>query len=144
MCRCGEKFRRPDILKRHQKGCTLQDPTAVDAVSTTIVVKRDGEEIPWKGNQKLILLAPVAVCWLIVPKKWSSSLACNRLGLNDEQVEQFLASQQPMLEEAHAKAEGVMSEAAAEVEEGACGKLADFGDLDTGCSEEDIDVDIFN
>ncbi len=85
-CNCGKTFGRKDNLSKHKKNCKQANltntTTDTGSTYTTVMVKKAGEEIPWDSKHKLILLAPVAVCGLLVPSNWKSSMTCNRLGVN--------------------------------------------------------------
>lgn len=69
-------------------------PTEKQLVITT---GGPGDLIPWSQQHNLMLLAPSAVCGVMVPRGWSPATACGVLGVNRETLRGTRRSAGPIL-----------------------------------------------
>ena len=76
-------------------------PELVDSATTNVVsyVGGVGDVIPWTAERSLLLLAPAAVCGVLVPSQWPRPLSQALLGMDAGILRELQGRQYPLLEE---------------------------------------------
>ena len=57
-----------------------------------------GDLLPWSSQNNLMLLAPSAVCGVLVPKNWTSSMVCGIMGISRKTLKGIRKCSGPQLE----------------------------------------------
>ena len=110
---CGKSLCRSDYLKEHQQKCNkICSDSVPEEVKLTLLgdqLKSDtkvllagkaGDVLPWSAESNILLLAPTAVCGVLLPKWYPKSMAHRFLGLDKATFTSDVAHQQPVLAEA--------------------------------------------
>ena len=90
--RAGEEGRKRRLEKEGLPGD--QWPAKQQLVLTT---GNTGDILPWSSKHNIMLLAPSAVCGVIVPRKWTPTMACGALGISRETLKETRKSSGPTL-----------------------------------------------
>lgn len=121
---CGKKFERRQHLARHRN--QVHSPKNTDGNHTcaqgskrdrkqprrdefpgdywpssqqvVVATGQAGNLLPWSSQNNLMLLAPSAVCGVLVPKKWTSSMVCGIMGIKRETLKGIRKCSGPQLE----------------------------------------------
>ena len=121
---CGKKFERRQHLARHRNQVHL--PKNTDGNHTcaqgserdrkqprrdefpgdywpssqqvVVATGQAGDLLPWSSQNNLMLLAPSAVCGVLVPKNWTSSMVCGIMGISRKTLKGIRKCLGPQLE----------------------------------------------
>ena len=123
---CGKKFEHRQHLARHRS--KVHPPSRPDTTGDTtrtqgskesrkrphedelpgdywpgsqqlvIATGQAGDLLPWSSQDNIMLLAPSAVCGVLVPRKWTSVMACGILGVSRRTLRGIRKSSGPQLE----------------------------------------------
>ena len=119
--KCGKKFKqrqhlichngrvhpdkRPDNLedakstRRSKEGRKQELPGDQwpDNQQLVLTTGKAGDLLPWSSQHNVMLLAPSAVCGVLVPKKWTPTMACGILGVSKRTLRGIWKSSGPTL-----------------------------------------------
>ena len=121
---CGKKFERCQHLARHRN--QVHPPKNTDGNHTcaqgserdrkqprrdefpgdywpssqqvVVATGQAGDLLPWSSQNNLMLLAPSAVCGVLVPKNWTSSMVCGIMGISQKTLKGIRKCSGPQLE----------------------------------------------
>ena len=121
---CGKKFERRQHLARHRN--QVHPPKNTDGNHTcaqgserdrkqprrdefpgdywpssqqvVVATGQAGDLLPWSSQNNLMLLAPSAVCGVLVPKNWTSSMVCGIMGISRKTLKGIRKCSGPQLE----------------------------------------------
>lgn len=122
---CGKSFNRNDYLTKHMKQHTPKTDTVkpqMDQEATksekglpgdqypsdkkvVMMIGKGGDMIPWSENEKLLLLAPTAVCGVLVPRKMPRDLAASVLRIDEKDFKDQQERMHPVLDEVQSQLE---------------------------------------
>ena len=69
-----------------------------DSQQLVIATGKAGDLLPWSSQDNIMLLAPSAVCGVLVPRKWTPAMACGILGVSRRTLRGIRKSSGPQLE----------------------------------------------
>lgn len=123
---CGKKFKRRQHLARHRSKVHPHPSTDTNGGTTraqgskenrkrthedelpgdywpssqqvVIATGQAGDLLPWSSEDNIMLLAPSAICGVLVPKKWTSAMACGIMGVSRKTLRGIRKSAGPQLE----------------------------------------------
>ena len=123
---CGKKFEKRQHLARHRgrvhppsRPDTPEDTQSTkeserghkrpreeglpgdhwpDSKQLVIATGKAGDLLPWSSQQNIMLLAPSAVCGVLVPRKWTPAMTCGILGVSRRTLRGIRKSSGPNLE----------------------------------------------
>lgn len=121
---CGKRFERRQHLARHRN--QVHPPKNTDGNHTcaqgserdrkqprrdefpgdywpssqqvVVATGQAGDLLPWSSQNNLMLLGPSAVCGVLVPKNWTSSMVCGIMGISRETLKGIRKCSGPQLE----------------------------------------------
>ena len=121
---CGKKFERRQHLAHHRN--QVHPPKNTDGNDTcaqgserdrkqprrdefpgdywpssqqvVVATGQAGDLLPWSSQNNLMLLAPSAVCGVLVPKNWTSSMVCGIMGISRKTLKGIRKCSGPQLE----------------------------------------------
>ena len=150
---CDREFSKKRNLKRHKirvhkKAATQRTIPATSErlpsgrLRTVTVTKTASDIVPWTDGQNLLLLAPVTVCGIVVPRQWNGETTRGVAWLDCETLRHFRQQFHPVLAEvqkaATERAEAVKSRATEVIEK----EVIEISDTeDTGVVAPDSDSD---
>ena len=121
---CGKKFERRQHLARHRSnvhppkdangdntraqgskkdrkrphGDELPGDYWPSSQQVVVATGQAGDLLPWSSQDNIMLLAPSAVCGVLVPRNWTSSMACGIMGVSRKTLRGIRKCSGPQLE----------------------------------------------
>ena len=80
----AKSTRRSKEGRKRQREEELPDDHWPDNQQLVLATGKAGDLLPWSSRHNVMLLAPSAVCGVVVPKKWTSTMACGAMGISKE------------------------------------------------------------
>ena len=112
--RCGQECGRADQLRRHlyDHGVTAPGLLPGDQYAPSKVIMatgNTGEIIPWSTTHNLLLVTPMTVCGVVVPRAWDQKLACAMLRIPPASLREARSREAPTTMKLHQEMQQVVA-----------------------------------